>query len=106
MYYELRRYTTTTSEARAFQAGFASELLPALEEAGFRLIGSWTVEIGDGSGADLLWLLQWGSLAEREQAYNIVRADPRNDEFRRRHAGSLVSVTSTLLKPTDFSPLK
>ncbi|MDH3307993.1 MAG: NIPSNAP family protein [Acidimicrobiia bacterium] len=105
IYYELRQYTTTVESAVEFQANFGDELLPVLAESGFDLVGAWTIEIGDGSSADLLWLLRWQSLEAREAAYRTVRSDPRNAAFRERNAAFLVSTTSQLLKPASFSPL-
>lgn len=103
--YELRRYTTTPILAREFQAAFARELLPVLVECGFDLVGAWTVEVGEGVGADLLWLLRWDSLADREAAFAAVRSDPRNQRFREKNLKALMSASSQLLRPTEFSPL-
>ena len=105
MHYELRCYTTTPASAADFQAAFERDLLPVLEDCGFDLIGAWTVEIGDGGGADLVWLLRWQSLAARDTAFRNARSDPRNDAFRKANLGLLLSTSSQLLRPTSFSPL-
>lgn len=105
MYFELRRYTTAVSAAAEFQAAFQSELLPVLEDHGFELVGAWTVEIGEGGSADLLWLLRWRNLAHREASLDGVRSDPRNNAFRDAYLGLLQSTSSQLLRPTSFSPL-
>lgn len=105
MYFELRRYTTAMSAAAEFQRAFQSELLPILEDHGFDLVGAWTVEIGDGGSADLLWLLRWRDLAHRQASLEAARLDPRNDAFRDAHLSLLQSTWSQLLKPTSFSPL-
>jgi hypothetical protein len=103
MLYELRRYRMTPSGAAAFQAGFRDELLPLLFEHGFALVGAWTVAIGEGS--ELKWMLRWSDMAGRQAAYDAVRLDPRNGQFRDRYLQHLVSTSSEILMPTCFSPL-
>jgi hypothetical protein len=103
--YELRHYRTTLDTASEFQINFGRDLLPALEDCGFDLVGAWTVEIGEGSAADLLWMLRWSTLAERDAAYETVRSDPRNAAFRAANLPFLVATSSEILRPTPFSPL-
>ena len=105
MLYELRHYKTTLPGAESFQASFGADLVPVLRDNGFNLTGAWNVLIGEGSRADLLWMLRWPSLADREKAFAAIHADPRNAAFRDANLKHLVSTTSTLLAPTPFSPL-
>ena len=105
MLYELRRYKTTLAAASDFQNNFSHDLLPVLRECGFDLVGAWTIEIGDGSFADLLWMLRWGSLSERENAYERVRSDQRNTDFRTKNLPFLIATSTEILRPADFSPL-
>ena len=105
MLYELRHYKTTLAGATEFQTNFGQDLLPVLQECGFDLVGAWTVEIGDGDSADLLWMLRWPSLSERDAAYERVRSDPRNASFREENLPFLVATSTEILRPTQFSPL-
>lgn len=103
--YELRHYKTTLAAATEFQANFGQDLLPVLKDCGFDLVGAWTVEIGDGNSADLLWMLRWSSLGERDTAYEKVRSDPRNIDFREENLPFLIATSTEILRPTKFSPL-
>jgi hypothetical protein len=103
--YELRHYKTTLAAATEFQANFGQVLLPVLKDCGFDLVGAWTVEIGDGNSADLLWMLRWSSLGKRDTAYERVRLDPRNTDFREENLPFLIATSTEILRPTDFSPL-
>jgi hypothetical protein len=103
--YELRHYKTTLAAATEFQANFGLDLLPVLQDCGFDLVGAWTVEIGDGSSADLLWMLRWTNLSDRDAAYERVRSDPRNTDFREKNLPFLIATSTEILRPTDFSPL-
>ena len=105
MLYELRHYQTTLSAAAEFQANFGNDLLPVLQDCGFDLVGAWTVEIGDGSAADLMWMLRWSSLSDRDAAYQRVRSDPRNTTFREQNVPFLIATSTQILRPTPFSPL-
>jgi hypothetical protein len=48
MIYELRRYELFSHNKKAFHDRFQNHFLPLSEKYGFKLIGAWDTEIGDG----------------------------------------------------------
>lgn len=99
MFHELRHYVVRTGDATEFLSGVEELLLPALHDAGFALVGSWTIDVGAGGAGDYLWLLEWAGHQERDAAYERVRADDRNIAFHASYVPMLVSTSTTFLKP-------
>ena len=67
--------------------------------------GFWTVAIGE-SNQDLYYLLEWESLAERDEKWAAFQADPEWGEKRAKTEanGPIVSkITNAILQPTSFS---
>ena len=70
--------------------------------------GFWTVVIGE-SNHDLYYLLEWESLAEREEKWSAFMADP---EWLAKRAESekdgpiVASLSNTILQPTGFSSVQ
>jgi hypothetical protein len=67
--------------------------------------GFWTVAIGE-SNQDLVYILQWDSLAERDKRFAAFQSDPEWIEARRKSEedGPLVaSISNSILTPTAFS---
>jgi NIPSNAP len=61
------------------------------------------------SSQDLIYILQWESLADREKRFATFQADPEWIEARRRseEKGLLVaSVANTIMTPTVFFALR
>jgi hypothetical protein len=75
---------------------------------GIRQAGFWTVAIGD-SNQDLYYLLEWNSLAEREEKWTAFMSDP---EWLAKRAESekdgpiLASISNLILQPTAFSKVR
>lgn len=105
MYYELREYRVRFEASAWYLERFRTEMVGRLERAGFTLIGAWTVEIGDGTTNDLLWLLQWTDLNERQAALARLQAQEGWADYSKGSAPVMMSVSSRILKPTEFSPL-
>jgi hypothetical protein len=66
------------------------------------------VTIGDHN-ADLYYLLQWNSLAEREEKWDRFVADPEWNEKRaesERDGVIVASISNSFLRPTAFSSVK
>jgi hypothetical protein len=67
------------------------------------------VEIGGSSNTELYYLLEWESLAEREQRWNAFQSDP---EWIAKRAASekdgpiLREIDNLILKPTSYSKLR
>lgn len=108
MIYELRIYHAYPGRLPALNARFQNHTLKMWERFGIRPTGFWTTLIGDNSN-DLYYILEWESLAEREQKWNAfvthpdwlaIRAETEKD-------GPLVThISNVILSPTAYSKLK
>ena len=108
MIYELRTYELYGDGRQALHARFEEHTVRFFERHGFRVIGFWETEIGDGP--ELTYLLAWQNLAEREQGWDGFNTDPEWLEIRERtnrEQGPMVWKThSKILRPTRYSPMK
>lgn len=105
MIYELRTYHCVPGRLPDLLKRFENTTLRLFERHGFRQLGFWTVAIGE-SNQDLIYILQWESLADREKKFVAFQSDPEWIEARRRSEenGPLVnSITNSMLTPTAFS---
>ncbi len=108
MIYELRIYHAAPGKLPALNARFRNHTLKVWERFGIRQAGFWTTLIGENANA-LYYLLEWESLAEREQKWNAfvvdkewvaIRAETEKD-------GPLVArIANQILTPTDYSKIK
>jgi hypothetical protein len=105
MIHELRVFHCFPKRLPALLKRFEIVTLRLFEKHGIKQLGFWTVEIGE-SNNDLLLILQWESLAEREQKFGAFLKDPEWPEARRKSEedGPIdASITNTILVPTAFS---
>ena len=105
MIHELRVFHCLPGRLPALLRRFETITLRLFDKHGIKQLGFWTVEIG-GSNNDLLLILQWESLAEREQKFTAFLKDPEWLEARRKSEedGPIdASNTNTILVPTAFS---
>jgi NIPSNAP len=105
MIYELRTYHCIPGRLPALLKRFENTTMRLFERHGFRQLGFWTVAIGE-SNQDLIYILQWDSLADREKKFVAFQSDPEWIEARRlsEENGPLVnSITNAILTPTAFS---
>ena len=108
MIYELRNYHCLPGRLPALLKRFEIATIRLFEKHGFKQVGFWTVAIGE-SNQDLIYILQWESLAERDAKFATFQKDPEWLEARRKSEedGPLVaSITNSILSPTAFSALK
>ena len=108
MIHELRVYHTTPGKLPQLLNRFETITLKIWERFGIRQAGFWTVEIGDDNH-ELYYLLEWESLAEREEKWTAFASDPEWLEKKAQTEvdGPLISsLTNTILKPTAFSSVK
>ena len=108
MIHELRIYHCAPGRLPALLKRFAEVTLPLWDRHGIRQAGFWTVEIG-ATNHDLYYLLEWESLAEREQKWTQFQADAEWQAARadsEKDAPILVNVASQFLAPTPFSSVK
>jgi hypothetical protein len=108
MLHELRIYHCAPSRMPALLNRFEKTTLGKWAQHGIRQVGFWTVEIGDNNH-DLYYILEWASLAEREEKWNAFQADPEWIAARaesEKNGPILTGISNHILKPTAFSALK
>jgi len=108
MIHELRIYHTVPGRMPALLSRFDTITLEIWKRFNIRQAGFWTVEIG-ASNADLYYLLEWESLAERDRIWTAFVADPEwvQKKAETEKNGPLIThVTNLILKPTAFSSVR
>ena len=108
MVYELRVYHCLPGRLPALLKRFETATVRLFEKHGIRQMGFWTVAIGE-SNQDLVYILQWDSLAERDKRFANFQSDPEWIEARRKSEedGPIVaSITNSILTPTVFSAMR
>ena len=108
MIHELRVFHCVPGRLPALLKRFETDTLRLFEKHGIKQLGFWTVAIGE-SNNDLFLILQWESLAEREQKFGAFLKDPEWLEARRQSEkdGPLeATITNTILVPTAFSMVR
>jgi hypothetical protein len=105
---ELRIYTTLPGRLPNLLQRFENHTLRIWERHQIRQVGFFTTVVGPNSN-DLTYMLQWESLAEREEKWAKFMAD---EEWVKARAESEKdgpinqNVYSSFLTPTGFSALK
>jgi hypothetical protein len=108
MIYELRVYHCVPGKLPAIVKRFGTVTCRLFEKHGFQQVGYWTVAIGESS-SDLVYMLAWESLADREKKFAAFAADPEWIEARKSSEAEgpiVASITNSILTPTSFSALK
>ncbi|MFN0000588.1 MAG: NIPSNAP family protein [Burkholderiaceae bacterium] len=108
MIHELRVYRALPGRMPALLKRFETKTVKIWERMGIRPVGFWTTMIGP-SHLELVYLLAWESLEERQRQWDAFQADP---EWQQAWADSekdgiiVGNVASSLLSPTKFSALR
>lgn len=108
MIHELRIYHCMPGRLPDLNARFENVTLKLWEKHGIRQAGFWTVLIGE-SNHDLYYLLEWESLAEREERWGAFMSDPEWLAARAETEknGPLIShFTNQMLAPTTYSAVR
>ncbi len=108
MIHELRIYHCMPGRLPDLNARFENVTLKIWEKHGIRQAGFWTVLIGQ-SNQDLYYLLEWESLAEREERWGAFMSDPEWLAARAETEknGPLIShFTNQILAPTAYSAVR
>ena len=108
MLYELRVYRCLPGRLPALLKRFDTITLKLWEKFGIRQVGFWTTLVGPSNNA-LYYLLEWQSLAEREQKWNAFATNPEWLAARAETEknGPLVEhIENMFLSPTAYSKLK
>lgn len=108
MLYEIRVYQAVPGKLPALNKRFETITLGIWKKHGIRQAGFWTTLIGE-SNQQLTYMLQWESLAERDQKWGAFQVDP---EWIEKRAGTekdgplVAKVTNEILQPTSYSSVK
>tara|TARA_B110000495_G_C22473673_1_gene293395 strand:+ start:215 stop:541 length:327 start_codon:yes stop_codon:yes gene_type:complete len=108
MIHELRVYHTASGKLPELLNRFETITLKIWERHGIRQAGFWTVAIGENNH-DLIYLIEWESLAEREEKWNAFQVDPEWLEKRavtEKNGPLVTTITNSILQPTSFSSVK
>jgi hypothetical protein len=106
--FELREYQAMPGKIANITQRFGGFTCEAFKKQGFRQVGYWTNVIG-GNNNQLIYMLAWESLDERVKAFDTFAKDP--DRARvfgesEKNGPIVEQVTTTILRPTAFSPMK
>ena len=107
MIYELRIYETIPGRLPALNERFADHTVGFFEKHGIQVVGFWTEDIGTSN--QLVYMLGFESLADREQKWNAFQADPGWHRVRRESEldGPInARVRNMILRPTSYSPMQ
>ena len=105
MLYELRIYHAAPGKLPGIVNRFADHTLGFWQRYGIRQVGFWTVLIGENNH-DLYYMLEWESLAEREQKWNAFASDPDWHKVRaetEKNGPLLTPLRSSILTPTAYA---
>ena len=108
MVYELRIYHAVPGRLPDLNNRFSTVTLKLWDRFGIRQVGFWTTLVGPSNNA-LYYLLEWESLAQREQKWNAFATNPEWLAARAETEknGPLVErIENMLLTPTAYSRLK
>jgi hypothetical protein len=108
MIHELRIYHAAPGRLPDLNNRFANITLKMWEKFGIRQAGFWTTLVGPNNNA-LYYLLEWESLAEREQKWNAFATNPEWLAARAETEknGPLVErIENMFLAPTAYSKVR
>lgn len=104
----MRVYQLVPGQMQRLLTRFRDQLLPIWEGHGIRPLGFWTTAIGE-SNHQLIYILPWESLADRERRWTEFSNDPAWHKVRdesERDGAIVASIKNQILMPTDFSALQ
>jgi hypothetical protein len=108
MIYEMRVYRCLPGRLPALLMRFETVTLKLWEKHGIRQAGFFTTLIGE-SNQELIYMLAWESLADRDKKWTAFQADPDWTAARAKSEadGQIIgNIVSQLLVPTAFSSVK
>ena len=108
MIYELRVYRCVPNRLPALLKRFETKTLALWEKHGIRQAGFFTTMIGE-SNQELIYLLAWESLAEREKKWSAFIADPEWKAAREeteKDGAIVATLANSILQPTAFSSVR
>jgi hypothetical protein len=105
--HELRIYECVPGRLGALHERFRNNTLRIFARHGIKSVAYWEDYIG--ISGRLTYILEWEDLAHRQKAWDAFLADPEWQVARAKseESGPIVArVISTLMKPTDYSPMQ
>lgn len=107
MIYELRIYETIPGRLPALNARFADHTVGFFKRHGIHVVGFWTEDIGTSN--QLVYMLGYDSLADREKKWAAFGADPDWATVRsesEKDGPINARVRNMILRPTAYSPMQ
>ena len=107
--FELRVYTSTEGRLDDLEARFRDHTIRIFAKHSMEVIGFWTPTDEDGSKNTLIYILAFESQEARGAAWQAFGADPewqKVAEESGKNGRILAKVESTMMAPTDYSPMK
>jgi hypothetical protein len=107
MIYELRTYETVPGRLPALNERFAKHTCGFFRKHGICVVGFWTEEIGTIN--QLVYMLGFDSLSDREKKWAAFQADPGWLKVRaesEKDGPINARVRNVLLRPTSYSPMQ
>jgi hypothetical protein len=106
MIYEYREYRIVPGRMPDIQNRFAQITMGLFKKHGIRVVGFWETLVGESD--ELVYMLAWTDLAERERVWNAFLNDAEWQTAKKATEanGPIVArVVNKLWKPTTFSPM-
>jgi NIPSNAP protein len=103
--YELRIYRCMPGRKADVLARFRNHTMGFFKRYEIECVGFWETIVGDLD--DLVYVLKWESMAEREKKWTTFQADPeRSRVMEESHRNGVIveHARSAFLEATDFSP--
>jgi NIPSNAP len=107
MIYEMRIYETVPGKLPALNDRFAKHTLGFFKKHGIHVVGFWTEDIGTSN--QLVYMLGFDSLADREKKWTAFQADPGWNQVRaesEKNGPINARVRNMILRPTNYSPMQ
>lgn len=108
MIYEYRVYDAAPGKLQALHTRFRDHTMGIFKRHGMSVVGFFTAAIG-GRSDQLTYILAFDNMDHLERAWDAFRSDPEWAKVKaesERDGPIVLRLTSTILKPTDYSPLR
>ncbi|MCE2463187.1 MAG: NIPSNAP family protein [Dehalococcoidia bacterium] len=102
---ELRDYQSMPGKLDALNARFANHTIPLFEKHGIENIGYWTDDVG--TSEQLIYMLGYPSLGDREKSWASFQADPEWQRVRaetEKDGVLTAKAVNTIIRLTPYSP--
>lgn len=102
---ELRVYQSMPGKLDALNARFANHTISLFEKHGIGNIGYWTDDVG--TSEQLIYMLGYPSLGDREKSWASFQADPEWQRVRaetEKDGVLTAKAVNTIIRPTPYSP--